>query len=261
MAPGDKRLCTHFLPALFVLTICAGLAARQRPSGSKDTAPLLRFYAVTQVPSDATHVWVDRILDVRVAGDGVRVRFIHIAPVDSKCPHAVAVKAAERVIPKTTVASVAGKFKLCSYPEDDFAGVIEVAKRKEEEIDVARPISRTIVARCGEEERLFELPDKDTVKFDALKLADPRISALWDMAGDVETRVFGKDFSWSGTPEQEKRLQELGAKVVPDILAGMFSSGFPDTTCDFAECADHNAKSALQGYAGVIAEANSCPSK
>jgi len=93
-----------------------------------------------------------------------------------------------------------------------------------------------------------------------LRIADPRITALWDMAGDVETRVFGKDFSWSGTPEYEKELQESGAKVVPDILAGKFDAGFPDTTCAFAECADHNAKSALQGYAGVIAEPDSCPS-
>jgi len=260
MGHGRRRFPSYFSLALFALPICAVLAAGQKPSGTKDTAPLLQFYAVTQVPSDATHVWVDRILDVRAAGDGVRVRFIHIAPVDSRCPHTVAVKAAERVLPKTTVASVAGKFKLCTYPEDDFAGVIQVAKRKEEGIDVARPVSRTIVARCGTEERLFELPDKETVKFDALKIADPRITALWDMAGDVETRVFGKDFSWSGTPEHEKELQESGAKVVPDILAGKFDAGFPDTTCAFAECADHNAKSALQGYAGVIAEPDSCPS-
>jgi hypothetical protein len=261
MGHGGRRFLTYVFPALFVLPICAALTAGNVMGGAKDAPPLVRFYAITQVPSDATNFWVDRILDVRATGDGVRVRFVHIAPVGAKCPHNVAVKAAERVIPKTTVASVAGKFKLCTYPEDDFAGVIEVAKRKEEEIDVARPISRTIVARCGEDERLFELPDKETVKFDALKIADPRISGLWDLAGDVETRVFGKDFSWSGTPEQEKRLQELGAKVVPDILAGMFDAGFPDTTCAFAECADHDAKSALQGYAGVIADANSCPSK
>jgi hypothetical protein len=251
----------YFFLALFVLPICAALAAGQRPSARKDTAPLLHFYTVTQVPSDAAHAWVDRILDVRAAGDGVRVRFIHIAPVSAQCPHIVTVKAAERVLPKTTVANVAGKFKLCSYPEDDFAGVIQVAKRNEEEIEVARPISRTIVASCAAEERLFELPDKETLKFDALKLADPRITALWDLAGEVETRVFGKGFSFFGTPDQEKELQELGAKVVPDILAGMFNAGFPDTTCAFAECADHNPQSALQGYVGVIADANSCPSK
>lgn len=258
---GGRQVRNYFLLALFVLLICAALAAGQRHSGPKDTAPLLQFYTVTQVPSDEAHVWVDRILDVRAAGDGVRVRFIHIAPINSQCSHVVAVKAAERVVPKTTVANVAGKFKLCSYPEDDFAGVIQVAKRNEEELEVTRPVSRTIVAKCGTEERLFELPDKGTLKFDALKLADPRITALWDMAGEVETKVFGKDFSFSGTPDQEKTMQELGAKFAPDILAGMFDAGFPDTSCDFADCAAHNAKSAMQGYAGVVEDLNSCPAK
>jgi TonB family protein len=170
------------------------------------------------------------------------------------CAHVVTVKAVEHVLPNLTAAKVAGKFKLCSYPEDDFAGVIQVAKRNDiepESLEAAANV--TIVAKCGTQERLYELPDPDLLKFEALKRADLRIAALWDLKDDVEERAFGKDFAFSkATIQQSKEQQELGAKIVPEILAGKFDSGFADTTCPFAECRDHNAKSALQGYAGSI---------
>ena len=37
-------------------------------------------------------------------------------------------------------------------------------------------------------------------------------------------------------------------------MSGKFDSGFPDSTCAFADCRVHNAKSALQGYSGPINE-------
>jgi TonB family protein len=102
---------------------------------------------------------------------------------------------------------------------------------------------------------LYELPYPETLKFEALKMADSRITALWDFADDVEERAFGKDFTFAGaTAAQNMERQELGAKFVPEIMAGKFDSGFPDSTCAFADCRVHNAKSALQGYSGVIDE-------
>ncbi len=209
-----------------------------------------------QAFSDKGPGWSDTILDVRQEVGGARVREIRIAPMSRNCAHDVTVKAVERVFPNATVTNVAGKFKLCSYPEDDFAGLIQVARRSDIEADsLETAASQTIVAKCGTQERLYELPDQEMLKFDALKLADRRITALWDLAGDVVDRAFGKDFSFSGaTAEQNKERQELGAKIVPEILAGNFDSGFPDRACPYAECRDHNAKSALQGYTGPIEE-------
>lgn len=225
-------------------------------SGTQENVELGAFFVVRQAFSDKGPGWSDTILDVRDEVGGVRVREIRIAPINRNCARNVTVKAVERLIPNTTVAKVAGKFKLCSYPEDDFAGVIQVARRSEVETDgLESAVNRTIVAKCGTQERFYELPDPEMLKFDALKLADRRITALWDLAGDVEERAFGKDFAFSAaTAEQNKERQELGAKIVPEIMAGKFDSGFPDRTCAFAECRDHNAKSALQGYAGPIAE-------
>jgi TonB family protein len=223
---------------------------------NKEEVALGGFYVVTQAVSDKGTPWADKILDVRAEVGGVRVREIRIAPMNRNCAHHVTVKAVERVLPNTTVAKVAGKFKLCTYPDDDFAGVIQVAKRDYIESEsIETSASHTIVAKCGTQERLYELPYPETLKFETLKMADSRITDLWDLAEDVEDRTFGKDFSFAAaTAEQNRERQELGTKVVPEIMAGKFDAGFPDSACAFAECRVHNAKSALQGYGGVIDE-------
>jgi hypothetical protein len=221
---------------------------------TQEKTQLGEFYVVRQAISNNGPGWSDTILDVRDEVGGVRVREIRIAPLNRNCAHMVTVKAVETVLPNTTTAKVAGKFRLCSYPEEDFAGVIQVAKRSDIEPDsLESAADQTIVAKCGTKEILYELPDQDLLKFEALKRADARIAALWDLKDDVEARAFGKDFAFAkASTEQNKERQELGAKFVPEILAGKFDSGFPDSTCAFAECRDHNAKSALQGYKGPI---------
>jgi TonB family protein len=221
---------------------------------TQEKTELGEFYVVRQAVSNNGPGWSDTILDVRDVVGGVRIREIRIAPLNRNCAHIVTVKAVETVLPNTTTAKIAGKFRLCSYPEDDFAGVIQVAKRSDIEPDsLESAATQTIVAKCGTKEVLYELPDQDLLKFEALKRADARIAALWDLKDEVEDRAFGKEFAFAkGTAQQNKERQELGAKFVPEILAGKFDSGFSDSTCPFAECRDHNAKSALQGYKGLV---------
>jgi TonB family protein len=240
--------------AALLSLVCAHNFVSAKSHQSQEKIELGEFYIVRQASSNNGPGWSDTILDVRDEVGGARVREIRIAPVNRNCAHMVTVKAVEHVLPNLTAAKVAGKFKLCSYPEDDFAGVIQVAKRSDVEPESLESTSNvTIVAKCGTQERLYELPDPDLMKFEALKRADLRIAALWDLKDDVEEHAFGKDFAFSkATSEQRQEQQELGAKFVPEILAGKFDSGFADTKCPFAECKDHNAKSALQGYAGPI---------
>lgn len=240
--------------AAFVSFACVYGVVYARTRQSQEKIDLGEFYIVRQASSNKGPGWSDTILDVRDEVGGARVREIRIAPMNRNCGHFVTVKAVEHVLPNLVAAKVAGKFKLCSYPEDDFAGVIQVAKRSDIEPESLEATANvTIVAKCGTQERLYELPDPDLLKFEALKRADLRIAALWDLKDDVEERAFGKDFAFSkATIQQSKEQQELGAKFVPEILAGKFDSGFADTTCPFAECRDHNAKSALEGYAGPI---------
>ena len=245
---------------LLIASVLIGATAVAATDHPKPKPPLENFYVVTQAIFHADPKWVDHILEVRPEEESVRVREIRIAPLNPKCPHHVTVRAVEHVVPNTTVKKVALHFDLCAFSEDDVEGMISAAKRKTgapaSDDDSA---SQTIVARCGTKQRVFELPDEDSLRFDALKLADARLAAFWDLAAVVEGRIFGDDFSLANlTPEQDRDAQALGAKLVLEIKSGKYDQAFADNNCPYGECSDHSSASALQGYAGPIF---ACPEK
>jgi hypothetical protein len=248
----------HLKLALIASILIAAtlLAATDHP---KPKPPLENFYVVTQASFHTDPKWVDHILEVRPEQESVRVREIRIAPLHPTCPRHVTVRAIERALPNTTVKKVAAHFDLCAFTEDDVESMIQAAKRKSSATSDDDFASQTIVARCGDKQRLFELPDQATLRFDGLSLADTHLAALWNLAATVEARTFGDDFSLARlTPEQDRDAQTLGAKLVPEIKSGKYDQAFADNTCPYAECQDHNAASALQGYAGPIF---ACPEK
>jgi hypothetical protein len=225
----------------------------------KPKPPLENFYVVTQATFHADPKWVDHILEVRPVEEGVRVREIRIAPLHPTCPHHVTIRAIERVVPNTTVKKVALHFDLCAFTEDDFEGMVSAARRKTSAASDDDSAAQTIVARCGTKQRIFELPDESSLRFEALTLADSRLAAFWNLAAVVEARTFGDDFSLATlTPEQDRAAQALGAKLVPEIKSGKYDQAFADNNCPYAECSDHSSASALQGYAGPVF---SCPEK
>ncbi len=240
--------------------LIAAIALLAATDHSTPKPPLENFYVVTQAIFHTDPKWVDHILEVRPEQQNVRVREIRIAPLNPACPRHVTVRAIERVIPNTTVKKAAARFDLCAFTEEDVEGVIGAAKRK-----TGTPASdddsatQTIVAHCGAKQRVFELPDKDSLRFDAINLADPHLAAFWDLAAVVEAHIFGDDFSLAKlTPDQDREAQAFGAKLVPEIKSGKYDPAFADNNCPYAECPDHTAASALQGYAGPIF---SCPEK
>jgi hypothetical protein len=226
------------------------LAATDKP---KPKPPLENFYVVTQAIFQTGPKWVDHILEVRPQGvTDVEVREIRIAPVSPACPHHVTVRAIERVVPNTTVKKVALHFDLCAFTEDDVESMIQAARRKTATSD-DDSASQTIVARCGTRQRVFELPDESSLRFEALTLADSRLAAFCNLAATVESRTFGDDFSLAQlTPEQDREAQALGAKRVPEIKSGKYDQAFADNNCPYGECSDHSSASALQGYEGPI---------
>jgi len=252
-----------FFPIAFVSLLI--WAAAMLPSAASTTdhptpkPPLENFYVVTQAIFHTDPKWVDHILEVRPVEEGVRVREIRIAPLNPTCPHHVTVRAIERVVPNTTVKKVALHFDLCAFSEDDVESMISAARRKTAPASDDDSAAQTIVARCGTKQRIFELPDESSLRFDALRLADSRLSAFWDLAAVVEARTFGDDFSLAQlTPEQDREAQALGATLVPEIKSGKYDQAFADNNCPYGECSDHSSASALQGYAGPIF---SCPEK
>ena len=236
------------IASLFIAA--ALLDASDKP---KPKPPLENFFVVTQAIFHTDPKWVDHILEVRPDQESVRVREIRIAPLHPTCPHHVTVRAIERLVPNTTVKKVALHFDLCAFTEDDVESMINAAKRKPVPTSDDDSATQTIVARCGNKQRLFELPDQATLRFDGLSLADAHLAAFWNLAATVEARTFGDDFSLARlSPEQDRDAQALGAKLVPEIKSGKYDQAFADNTCPYAECPDHNAASALQGYAGPI---------
>jgi hypothetical protein len=255
--PQPPQRHSSILLTVFVFIAATALAATDHSKPKQP--PLENFYIVTQAIFHTDPKWVDHILEVRPEEAGVRVREIRVAPLNPTCPHHVTVRAIERVVPKTTVQRVALHFALCAFSEDDVEGMIGAAKRKTGYASDDDSAAQTIVARCGTRQRVFELPDKDSLRFDALTLADSRLAAFWDLAAAVEARTFGDDFSLAKlTPEQDRDAQALGAKLVPEIKSGKYDQAFADNNCPYAECPDHSSASALQGYAGPIF---SCPEK
>jgi hypothetical protein len=260
MAIDPARPQRHSNTMLFASILIAATAITATDHPKPKQPPLENFYVVTQATFHTDPKWVDHILEVRPEEENVRVREIRIAPLNPTCPRHVTLRAIERVVPNTTVKRVATHFDLCAFTEEDVESMISAAKRKTgapaSDDDSA---SQTIVARCGTKQRVFELPDKESIRFDALTLADAHLAAFWDLAAVVEARTFGDDFSLAKlTPAQDREAQALGAKLVPEIKSGKYDQAFADNNCPYAECSDHSSASALQGYAGPIF---SCPEK
>ena len=271
----------------------AGLRAAQHDPNAKShndkkSGPLNGFYIVTlgvtpppdapAVPSSdaasaaatpaqiaAQPAWRDTIVDVAQQGTGILIREIVIEPAaGAHCPpHAVIARERDRAFPGESVEQAAGRHHLCSLNESDVAGVIDAAAKD----DVARENSddfgtQTIVATCGERERLFELPWPDTLKFHALGLADSRITALWKLSREVVEHAFGGEpfmpalpgATRTATPSapDDPEAQRLAEKLVPEIRSGRYASGFGDSNCAYASCRDHSGAAALEGYAGVL---------
>jgi hypothetical protein len=219
--------------------------------------PLENFYVVTQATFHSGAKWVDHILEVSPQGDDVLIREIRIAPLDKDCPRHVTVRAVERVLPNTTVKKLTVKFPICTFEEDVAEGMISVVKREGSLSVTDDAASQTIVARCGTQQKMFELPDQESLRFEALQHADKHVSDFWDLAATIEAHAFGGDFSLAKlTPEEDKQAQDLGARLVPEIKSGHYDQGFSDQSCPYAECSAHNAASSLQGYTGPIF---SCP--
>jgi hypothetical protein len=250
-----------FSPALFSFfvaiasaTALLGFSVSRAGANAASAIPDLEsFYIVTQATFRDGPAWVDHVLELRPQGGDVLIREIRIAPLAPDCPHYVTVRAVERVMPTTTVKQIAGKFQLCAHAEEDVDGMIHASKKDEEPNTIDDSATQTIIAVCGGQRRMFELPYPETLRFEALNLASAHVAKFWEIAADIEADAFGSDFSLAKlTPEQDNQAQDLGARIVAEIKAGRYKQGFADADCPYAECRDHSAASALQGYAGPI---------
>jgi hypothetical protein len=241
-----------FLALAAFTALLTFLATRTLAAKGNAIPPLESFYIVTQAAFRDGPAWVDHILELRPQGADVLIREVRIAPLAPDCPHHVTLRAIEKVLPSTTVQRLAGKLELCAHAEDDVDGMIHAAKL-EDAPNIDNPSTQTIIAVCGGEKRMFELPFPETLRFEALIMANAHVAKWWEIAADLEADAFGSDFSLARlTPAEDQTAQDLGAKILTEIKSGRYKQGFADADCPYAECRDHSLNSALQGYSGPI---------
>ena len=247
------------LAILIAAALLAFCSTRATVQAAAAVPEIESFYIVTQATFRDGPAWVDHVLELRPQSGGVLIREIRIAPLSPDCPHCVTVRAIDRVMPNTTMKTIAGKFQLCVLAEEDVDGMIHAAKKDEEPSTIDDSATQTIIANCGGEKRMYELPYPETLRFEALGLANAHVAKYWEIAADIEADAFGNDFSLGKlNAAQDAEAQALGEKVVVELKAGRYKQGFADADCPYAECRDHSVKAALQGYTGPIF---ACPKK
>jgi hypothetical protein len=246
----------NLLISIFAL-VCGTITLFGGAARTQNTDPPQSFYIVTHVFSDDLASGYDEILQVIAQGTDVCVRVIRISLANRYCGGQL-VRAAERILPNTTVRKVAGNIDLCSYTEREVAAAIKGAAPKGAPI-IEDSASQNIVARCRAQERVFGFPYPEEVDLKALQRNEPRVSALWDLNYKVRSRAFGGHFSFQNLPpDKEKEFEDLGTKLLPELVSGTFEAGFGGYTCANQRCDTNYLAWRLTGYTG--APANGDPS-
>ena len=103
---------------LSILPFLCGILVLGQTSKARNTEKLQSFVVVTNFFSDFLSDSYDEILDVTSKGKDVRVRVIRISSATRYCGGQL-VRAAERILPDTTINKVIGRVDLCSYTEHE----------------------------------------------------------------------------------------------------------------------------------------------
>jgi hypothetical protein len=231
---------------LVILLLACGMIALHRASaGSRSHETLQSFYVARFYFSDYLPGWSDQILDVAPQGDDVRVRVIHISLANDFCPRLI-VRAAERVFPHVSVRKIAGA-DLCAYTSEGVNAALKAAAPKYA-ADPSDSATETIVAKCGSMQKKFEFPYPAQVDLKDLERSDPEVSHLWDTNYRVFRRALGKNFSFTAsTPEREKEIEQLGTKLVPELISGKYQAAYAGSKCGDQDC-DNYLAWRLSGY-------------
>lgn len=232
-------------PALIFVALLMLVSWARLAHGRSEEPVLKGFYVVTHVVSDASPFLYEYILDVESQAKDVLVRDIRIGPTKYGCPKGVTVKAAEHVIKNTNAEQVA-RIALCSLEPTRVDSIIAKAEPQGVSVTIDDTASYSIVAKCGETQRVFELPYPENVEMDKLKKRSPQVASLWDLNFDVLQRAFEKRLSFYDISQSEDHaLQALGAELVPSIKSGKFARGLQNGS---------HLEALLNDYTGPVTE-------
>jgi hypothetical protein len=229
-----------------LLLACGTIALHRASARSRSQGTLESFYVVRFFFSDYLPGWSDQILDVTSQGDDVRVRVIHISLANEFCPGLI-VRAAEHVFRHTSVRKVAGR-DICAYTSAGVEAALKAAAPKYI-TDPSDSATETLVANCRTTQKEFEFPYPVEVDRKVLHQSNPAVLDLWDTDDLVFRRAFAKNFSVKrSTPEQEKEMEQLGTKLVPELISGKYQTAYAGSKCGGQDC-DNYLAWRLRGYA------------
>jgi TonB family protein len=229
--------------------LCGTLLLDVAVARAQNTDPLQSFYAVTNFFSDYLPGWYEEILEVTPQGKDLRVRVIRISAANPYCGGDL-VRAADRVLPGTTMRKLAGRVDICSYTDESVTAALKAAAPKGiESIEDSATLS--IVAKCGVQEKVFSFPYPAEVDQKVLHRDNPRVTRLWDLTWEVRSHTFGEHFSFRDLPAaQEKEAEDLGTRLLPELVSGKFDSAFGDYSCAGKKCDTNYLAWLLRGYTG-----------
>jgi hypothetical protein len=233
------------LSALF-LTYAFIITGTSVPSqGTDNSVGPTEFYVVSEVTSDASPFWNQYVLQVKPEGQGSRVRWIRIAPMDSLCSRAVIVEAATSVLPNTSPVELSEGFNVCSVDSD----VLDHDLRKRRTTVIDDSVRFGVVGRCGDKDVVLHFPYREQVNPD---IAGE--SARWlDFERVIRERAFGRDDIFDTVSyEKAVELEREGAIVVPELRAGLFDKALSPECAPLATCPLRSLRDQLNAYVGPI---------
>jgi hypothetical protein len=207
------------------------------------------FYAVINFFSHSLPGWYEEILEGTPQGKDLRVRVIRISAANPYCEGDL-VRAADRVLPETTMRKIAGKVDIYSYTDESVTAVLKAAAPKGVE-SIKDSATLSMVAKCGAQEKVFGFPYLEEVDQKVLHRDNPRVTRLWNLTYKVRSHAFGKHFSLRDLPAaQEKEVEDLGTRLLPELASGKFDFAFGDYTCAGKKCDTNYLAWPLRGYTG-----------
>ena len=244
------------LLSLCVLLGCvAENSALAAPDGTA-VSGLARFYAISYTSWDVGPAWDYHVVEAKQDGADTLVRDILIISMHSLCcGPSCTVKARIKRLHNTTPAALVGDNDPCAVDRPQLRQLLRRSKKALKHTPVFSYADFGIVADCGGEETVLQLP---LLPFPAAPGGPTRIERLYKLSRDVERRVFGTDqlFKASGDTkifedlEAEKGSEDeekTGAALVSELRSGAFDRAlWPD--CNKPACAGQGLKQVLETY-------------
>ena len=216
---NNRRICSLKRFQLGLIFLPLSLAPILGSIPKKDLPPKLAdFYTVDVWDDDYYPYWQSAILHVTSQPSGVNVQYIYIASATQPCDDP-AIKSASVFLPNSKLEQLTNGLDLCHLDTSTFNRHVSKYTKNPEPFDTTRS---AVVARCGAEERVFELP-KFKMNIKILEPIEPSAVPMSQLSAHLLKRAFpsdkaraifwGVDSSLSEVPVESPQLKELKVGV------------------------------------------------